>query len=286
MRLMISAFFNVGTWDRRFLLDKDSTGWFEGNLTDQGLDRCGDSYWYSGVHIGSGSADVKDTAISLSNPFKYLSVPTLDESRSYIKDDLIVWEREITYKVENEDIPTVSEISASWDSDVKTSVALANLPQPVSLGVDDDLIVKVKLVVKQSATETFAGTIDFGAAIHNYVIKPCFYKKFDDVFIGNALSQKDGRVYSGSIPEDLTLEPSGSIDANLAIYDVYTFNARSRTFSNFFTLSSPNSSTKTATSHTIGIPSAYGVEFDPPIDKSFNRELTLNYVLKWERDNG
>ncbi|CAL1777517.1 tail fiber protein [Acinetobacter phage vB_AbaM_KissB] len=286
MRLLISAFFNVGTWDRKFLLNGEFTGWFKGHLTNQGLDRCGDSYWYSGTHIGSGTADISDGSTTLANPFMFLSEAVSDNSTSYLKDDYIVWEREIEYRVDGKQVPSVSEISASWDNDVKTAVAVANLPLNISLGANDDLVVKVKLVVRQSATEVMTGTVDFGASIHQYTIKPCFYKKFDNYFIGNPLSQKDGRVYSGDIPADIALEPEGSIDSNLAIYESYTFNSRSRKFSNFFTLSSPNAYTRTATSHTIGIPSAYGVEFEPPIDKSFNRELTLNYLLKWERDNG
>ncbi|UJE34679.1 tail fiber protein [Acinetobacter phage vB_AbaM_P1] len=286
MRLKISTFFEVGTWDRKFLLKGDSTGWFKGTMTNQGLDRCGDSYWFSGVHIGTGMVDAKETSTTLQSPYKYLNKPFSDESTSYIEDDFIVWERVIEYRVENEALPEITEISASWDDDDKTSVALATLPLSAITGDNDDLVVRVKLVVKQSATEEFRGSIDFGASIHEYVIKPCFYKRFDNFFIGYPLSQKDGRVYSGDIPADLTLEPEGSIDTNLAIYESYTFESRSRKFSNFFTLSSPNSYTKTATSHTIGIPSAYGVEFTPPIDKSFNRELTLNYVIKWERDNG
>lgn len=286
MKLKISTFFEVGTWDRKFLLKGDSTGWFKGTMTNQGLDRCGDSYWFSGVHIGTGMVDATETSTTLQNTFRYLSKPVSDESSSRIEDGYIVWERVVEYRIENEQLPEIREISASWDDDDKTSVALATLPISAITGINDDLVVRVKLVVKQSATEQFEGTIDFGASLHSYVIKPCFYKRFENYFIGAPLSQKDGRVYSGDIPTDLTLEPEGSIDSNLAIYESYTFESRSRKFSNFFTLSSPNSYTKTATSHTIGIPSAYGVEFTPPIDKSFNRELTLNYVIKWERDNG
>jgi len=286
MKLLISAFFEVGTWDRKFLLKGETTGWFKGNLTDQGLDRCGDSYWFSGLHIGTGSADVNDGATSLASPVRFLDKPKSDVSKSYLEGDFIVWEREIEYRIENEQIDPITEIAASWDDDVETVVALANLPLDVPIGENDDLIVRVKLIVKESAVDTFSGTVDFGASIHQFVIKPCFYKKFDNYFIGGPLSQKDGHVYSGDIPADPALEPEGAIDTNLAIFDSYSFKSRSRTFSNFFTLSSPNSYTRTATSHTIGIPSAYGVEFTPPIDKSFNRELTLNYVIKWERDNG
>lgn len=286
MKLLISAFFDVGTWDRKFLLKGESTGWTKGVMTDQGLDRCGDSYWFTGAHIGSGMADVNEKSTTLSNPSTFLKSPVTDESRAYVDGDFIVWERELEYRLTDNSVESVSEISASWDDDVKTVVALTNLPKQIILSPNDDLVVKVKLVVKESATDIFTGSVDFGASIHQFTIKPCFYKRFENAFIGGALSQKDGRVYSGDIPTDPALEPEGSIDSNLAIYESYTFESRSRKFSNFFTLSSPNSYTRTATSHTIGIPSAYGVEFDPPIDKSFNRELTLNYLLRWERDNG
>lgn len=286
MRLKISTYFNVGTWDKRFLLNGEYTGWIKADLNNQALDRCGDSYWFSGIHLGSGTSDINHTSTNLNSPFMYESSPSSDVTTSREEGDFIVWERELEYRIDGTKIDYVSEISASWDSDIKTAISQINLNKDLIVTDDQELVVKVKLVVRQSSKDTFSGEIDFGASKHNYIIKTCFYKRFDDVFIGSPLSQKDGRVYSGEIPEDLTKEPSGSIDSNLAIYDSYTYESHSKTFSNFFTLSSPNSFTKTATSHTIGIPSAYGVEFTPPIDKSFNRELTLNYVIKWERDNG
>ncbi|UYL86128.1 hypothetical protein [Acinetobacter phage vB_AbaM_CP14] len=286
MRLKISTYFDIGTWDKKFLLHGKSTGWMKANINDQGLDRCGDSYWFSGIHLGSGQSNINENTTNLQSPFMYVDKPMKDETKSFEDGDFIVWERELEYRVDGSEVTSVSEVSASWDSDIKTAISQVNLPETIQITKDMELVVKVKLVVRQSSKDTISGEIDFGAAKHQYVIKPCFYKMLDNYFIGSPLTQKDGRVYSGNIPADLTQEPTGSIDSNLAIYDSYTYKSRSKTFSNFFTLSSPNSFTRTATSHTIGIPSAYGVEFTPPIDKTFNRELTLNYVIKWERDNG
>ena len=171
----------------------------------------------------------------------------------------------------------------SWDVDNKTAVALLALGQKVDINQDQDLIITCKVRVSESLTETRSGEVDFGASKHQYVIKPCFYTKYENSYIGSQLVQKEGRVYSGSIPLDASLEPDGSIDSNLANFETYTFETRSRKFQNFFTLSSPNAVTRTATSHTFGIPSAYAIEFNPPIDKDFNRELTLNFMINWDR---
>lgn len=286
MRLKISTYFNVSVWDKKFLLSSEPTGWIKADLNDQGLDRCGDSYWFSGIHLGSGRSDVSNTSTNLNNPLMYVDKVSKEDNRVFESEGFIVWERELEYRIDGSEINFVNEISASWDSDIKTAISQINLPERVDLNSHSELVVKVKLVVRQSSTYEITGEVDFGAAKHQYTIKSCFYDRYENYFIGSSLSQKDGRVYSGEIPKDLSKEPEGSIDSNLAIYESYTYESHSKNFANFFTLSSPNSYTKTATSHTIGIPSAYGVEFSPPIDKSFNRELTLNYVIKWERDNG
>ena len=274
----------VSVWNTRFLVDDVKQPWTKSTITDQGLDRVGDSYWISGTHIGSGkdSFSFKSTGVSKEVAYSDKS----DKDISYVESDdtKITWTRELEYRFNLSDVSgVVSEVSLSWDEDKKTATAVGLLSGDVVLGEDEELIISWRVDVSEFLDDVYKGRVDFGASVHEYVLKPCFYSRFKNSYIGIPLTQKDGRVYSGVIPNDPSEEPQGSIDTNLANFDSYTFETRSKTFSNFFTLSSPNAVTRTATSHTIGLPSAYAIEFNPPIDKDFNRELTLNFKINWDR---
>ena len=285
MRLKIEVLFKIDVWNSRFLLTEPLLDWTKAVITDQGLDRIGDSYWISGLHIGSGDQVFTETSNGLSQYLKYSNRNTSDKTDVVKTDSSIVWTRDMEHKFKSEDLDgrSVNELSLSWDEDPKTATALLNVGQGYSIGVDEEFVITCRVSVSEDLNDIEVGEVDFGASIHTYTIKPCFYKKFDNTYIGSPLTQKVGRVYSGEIPVDQVIEPVGSIDTNLAVFNSYTYETRSRTFSNFFTLSSPNAVTRTVTSHTFGIPSAFGVQFDPPIDKDFNRELTLNFKINWDR---
>lgn len=284
MRLKIETFISASTWDTRYLLEDELLGFTKAIMTDQGLDRVGDGQWIGGVHVGNGSKTFLESDTGLLNQITYKDTTYDDKSSTELNDGVIQWIREITYRFNRLELSSgVSEVSLSWDVDNKTATALLALPETLEWDENKELIVKVKVVVSERLDDIKTGTVDFGASVHEYTIKPCFSSKYPNHYIGLPLSQKDGRVYSGSIPEDVTQEPTGSIDSNLAVFEQYLFETRSKKFNNFFNLSSPNADTRTATSHTFGLPSAFGIEFTPPIDKKFNRELTLNFKLSWDR---
>lgn len=285
MRLTVEAFFKVDVWNSRFLLNTSKLDWAKAIVTDQGLDRVGDSYWIGGVHVGSGTETFNEQATGVTGEVFYNAMPSNDESRVGKNETHIQWTREMQYRYQLSEIgnTAISELALSWDDDSKTGTTVLNLPDAVALGPDEELIVTCRVVVSESLDDVETGTIDFGAVYHDYTIKPCFYERYQDAFIGTPLAQKDGRVYSGPIPADPAKEPEGGIDTHLGLFKAYSFNTRSKNFTNFFTLSSPNAVTQVATSHTIGLPSAYGVEFSPPIDKDFNRELTLDFQINWDR---
>ena len=285
MRLKVEVFFKVSVWDKRFLLSDTMVDWTKATVTNQGLDRVGDSYWIGGVHVGGGTSAFTESSNGLEAFFNYNSKPSKDTSSVSKDDEVITWVREMEYRFNKEDLGdrNISEVSLSWDRDPKTASALLNLPEGVGFTKDQELVVSCKVHVIEDLDDIEVGEVDFGASKHTYTIKPCFFEKFKNAYIGSPLTQKDGRVYSGEIPIDQAKEPTGSIDTNLAVFNNYTYETRSRTFSNFFTLSSPNAVTRTVTSHTYGLPSAFGVQFDPPIDKDFNRELTLNFKINWDR---
>lgn len=285
MRLKIEVLFKLDVWDKRLLLKNSVVDWTKAIMTDQGLDRVGDSYWISGVHLGLGNTSFTESSTGLTEPVVYNKNPSKDSSDVNADSENITWTRDIEYTFTKEVLGSFSikEASLSWDQDNRTSTALQLLGSGYVLGDDEDLILTCRVNVKESVKDIRTGSLDFGASVHAYSIKPCFYTKFKNAFIGIPLAQKVGKVYSGTIPVDISVEPQGAIDTNLANFESYTFETRSKKFTNFFTLSSPNAVTRTATSHTIGLPSAYAVEFDPPIDKDFNREMTLNFEINWER---
>lgn len=285
MRLKIKTFFKVSKWNKRFLLSDTVLDWTQAILTNQGLDRVGDSYWIDGIHFGTGTKAFTESSTGLNAPIKYTKELTRDESDMFLEGESINWFREFDVKLTKSELggSAVSELSMSWDEDNRTSTALLATGSKFSLTDDEELVVSCRTVITELLSDIERGTVDFGASMHSYVLKPCFSGRFKNSYIGTPLVQKDGRVYSGSIPEDVSVEPLGSIDTNLGTFNTYTFDTWGRTFSNFFTLSSPNAVTRTVTTHTIGLPSAFGIEFDPPIDKDFNRELTLNFKINWDR---
>lgn len=285
MRLKIETYFKVSIWDSRFLLKTPVSDWTKAVITDQGLDRIGDSFWISGIHVGTGKDTFLLQSTGLNNPIGYSTDFTRDESKVQLEGGKITWSRELEVSFAKAFLGDriISELSLSWDRDERTSTALVYYGTHPELTESQSVVIECKVLVHENLDDIETGTIDFGASLHNYVIKPCFYTKYENSYIGTPLAQKAGKVYSGSIPTDVSQEPTGSIDTNLANFNAYSFETRSKTFDNFFTLSSPNAVTRTATSHTFGLPSAYGVEFDPPIDKDFNRELALNFKINWNR---
>lgn len=285
MRLKIETFFKVSVWDERFLLKDTLMDWTKAVMTNQGLDRVGDSFWISGIHVGTGEVTHGEASTGLDASIAYQ--PQFKRDESTVSDDgtKITWARlfEAHFPKGLVGDSIVKELSLSWEKDVKTATALLNFAGHPVLTDDQSLVVECKVLVHEEFSDIETGVVDFGASKHSYTIKPCFYKKYENSYIGTSLTQKDGKVYSGAIPANPAVEPEGSIDINLANFDSYTFDTRSKTFSNFFTLSSPNAVTRTATTHTFGVPSAFAVEFDPPIDKDFNREMTLNFKINWDR---
>lgn len=285
MRIKVEAYFRVSVWDKKFLLLNPVVDWKKGTITDQGLDRIGDSYWISGIHVGTSTEVFSESSTGVQSPISYSSQPSKDDSYIERDSDVVAWVRDMQFRFSKQMIldQAVSEVSLSWDQDHKTASALVSLPAGITISDTEDLVVEVRVKVIEDLNSVKIGEIDLGASLHTYTIKPCYYTKYKDAHIGSPLTQKEGRVYSGHIPSDPAVEPEGGIDTNLAVFGTYLFESRSKTFTNFFTLSSPNAVTRTATSHTFGLPSAYAVEFDPPIDKDFNRELTLNFKINWDR---
>lgn len=285
MNLKIETFFKVSIWNKRFLLSEVVQDWKKATLTNQGLDRIGDSFWITGVHIGSGTEEFRYVDTGLYSPIQYSKDIVSDSSDVSANGEKITWSRLLKFNFTKEMIQDsqVKELSLSWDADVKTATALLNV-DPITLDSKDQvLVVECRVDVHEYLTDIHSGVVDFGASKHRYTIKPCHYTKYPNPYIGTPLLQKSGKVYSGGIPANIALEPTGSIDTNLANFTSYVFDTQSKVFSNFFTLSSPNAVTTTATTHTFGLPSAFGIEFDPPIDKDFNREMTLNYRINWDR---
>lgn len=285
MRLKIETFFKVSVWDERFLLKDTKLDWTKAIMTNQGLDRVGDSFWISGIHVGRGVSGFTESSTGLEKSVAYKSELVRDDSDVTGDGERITWSREIECRFDKDQIgdANVTEVSMSWDEDDKTSTALLSYLNDSTINSDQKLVVECRVLVHERLDDIEVGEVDFGASKHKYTIRPCFYEKYPNSYIGISISQKAGKVYSGSIQSDPAKEPDGSIDTNLANFGTYTFDTRSKTFSNFFNLSSPNAVTRTATSHTFGVPSAFGIQFDPPIDKDFNREMTLNFKINWDR---
>lgn len=285
MRLGVEVFFKIDFRDNKFLLTENVLDWTKAIITDQGLDRMGDSYWIDGIHVGSGQQTATEASTGIGNSFIYKHTPFTDRDLYELSDEHVEWSRELSYLITNEELGDrqIREMALSWGWDTKTAVALNSYGVGVKPLDGQDVIVSCKVVVTQRMDDVLEGIVDLGANPHNFTIKPCHVSGVVNPYIGYPLKQANAKVHSGAIPKDVELEPSGEIDVNVATFDEYLFGTRSKTFKNFFTLSSPNADTKTITSKTMGLPSAYAVEFNPPIDKSFNRELTLNFKINWNR---
>lgn len=283
MKLLVEVFFKVDIWDKTYLKFEELLGKTKATFTNQGLDRVGDSNWIKGVHLSGTPQEITEASTGVLNPMGYKS--TISKEKSYVEqaEGQIKYIRDVVFVFGQTDFSeSLKQISLSWDEDEKTSVALLGLSgRPLT--EREEFHVTCTISVTQSLDDVQQGTIDFGASEHKYRLAPCSVGTLKDTYIGSMLGQYKGKMYSGSIPEDFLKEPSGSIDGNTANFDAYIFNSRCKVFRNNFSISAKNAETKTIVTQTLGLPSSYAVEFEPPIAKGENKELELEFRINWDR---
>lgn len=283
MGLVVEVKFKVDIWDKTFLKKTEVLPYSKAVITDQGLDRMGDKSWITGLHLGDTVGELYEASTAISNPKVYVSTIKEDKSYTEVTEDFIEYTREVRFDSDRDNMPDgLKQISLSWDMDVKTSVALLGVDIR-KLAENEEYRVYCKVVVKQSLLDTRQGVIDLGASEHQYVMKPSAVGSLKDTYIGSKLSQFRGKMFTGSIPDNILIEPEDSVDANVAVFDGYVFDSRNKVFRNYFSISSRNAETRTVVTQTIGIPSSYAIEFTPPISKGENKELELEFRINWTR---